>query len=117
MNNPKEDTYQPKHEQLSLFDVEQIEEFPELPMEEKCEEGCIECEHCIAPEEEKDSKDFMIEQLQRENEHLIKDNQDYAFRVANMEAENNQLRIALQEQENYFHKVIGRMAGHVYGDN
>lgn len=104
----KEEAYEPKHaEQLSLF--------PDLPQFPEME--CEEVEELDPPVIEETPKDDIIADLRNqlaEKEVLV---QQQAFQMANLESDLNQVKKALKDQEMYYYTVIGRMAGHVYGDN
>ena len=64
-----------------------------------------------------DSPEFIIDKLNAEiKDQQSKISQD-GFRIANLENENNELRKALHEQEEYFQKTVFNMVCHVYGED
>ena len=56
----------------------------------------------------------MEEVVDRETKRLQQQNQDMAFKLVNLEGENNKLREILKEQEKKFFITIGKMAVRFY---
>lgn len=85
-----------------------------IPGESKIKEEVKELDPPVVEETSKDDIIVDLRNQLAEKEALV---QQQAFQMANLESGLNQVKKALKDQEIYYYTVIGRMVGHIYGNN
>ena len=85
-----------------------------IPGESKIKEEVKELDPPVVKETSKDDIIVDLRNQLAEKEALV---QQQAFQMANLESGLNQVKKALKDQEIYYYTVIGRMVGHIYGNN
>ena len=85
-----------------------------IPGESKIKEEVKELDPPVVEETSKDDIIVDLKNQLAEKEALV---QQQAFQMANLESGLNQVKKALKDQEIYYYTVIGRMVGHIYGNN